>query len=234
MNFTISPTVFEKHPGLTVGVIVTTQIDNAKTHPEIAQLLRQEEAHIRSSMDPDTFRDHPHIASLQEVHRSFGSNPNKFPPSVQALVKRVLKGGTLPSINSLVDVYNIISLRYVICAGAEDTDACNGDIQLAFADGNEAFLPLGEQEHAPPEAGELVYKDHAGIICRKLNWREGDRTKITDSTKNAVVVVEGFPPFPKKQLEQALEELANLLQKYCRATTRIEVLHTDKTDCIVH
>ena len=222
MRFLIDPKVLADHPDMAIGVIVATNIDN--TGLLSPTLLRNEEERVRASMNVETFKDHPHLASMQKIHKSFGNNPNKFPPSVQALIKRVLKGGQLPSINPLVDLYNVISLRYVVCAGAEDTDVCEGDVRLAYAEGTEHFLPLGEAAEDPPVQGELVYKDDRGVICRKLNWREGDRTKVTNNTRNAIIVVEGFPPVTKQKLEAILDELAQLVEQHCKATTRIAVL----------
>jgi len=233
VQFLITPDVFENHPDLKIGLIITTNIRNSGSSSILAQMLREEEEKIRNSFAIETFREHPHIASLQEVHRSFGSNPNKHPPSAQALVKRILKGGELPSINPLVDAYNVISLRYIVCAGAEDIDACQGDIVLTYATGSESFKLIGEEEGDTPKPGELVYKDDIGVICRKLNWREGDRTRTTDQTTNAVVVIEGFPPFSQKDLEKALNEAAGLLQKYCKAQTRMEILTKDNSVCRV-
>ena len=226
MNLSISPDVYEIFPDLAVGTITAKEIDNTVSTPKITQMLRDEEEKIRSSLDPETFKEHPNIAAMQEVHRSFGNNPNKFPPSIQALVKRILKGGELPSINPIVDIYNIISLRYIVCAGAEDLDACEGEVILAFADGTEEFVPLGETENDTPKPGELVYKDSKGVICRKLNWREGDRTKITEGTKNALIVIEGFPPFAREELEKALQELAQMVGEFCGGETHtITICH---------
>ncbi len=231
MHFTISSSIFSSHPALSIGLIIATGIDNTKSSPEISQLLRTEEQKIRSTFTLENFRDHPHLAALQEVHRGFGSNPNKFPPSIQSLIKRILKGSNLPSINPLVDLYNVLSLRHLVCAGAEDLDVCTGDIELTPADGTEHFVPLGESAEDPPEKGELVYKDRAGVICRKLNWREGDRTKITEATKNALLVIEGFSPLSNEIIMQILKELSELLQKYCSAKVRAEVLTKDKNIC---
>ncbi|MBU0458808.1 hypothetical protein KJ652_04775 [Patescibacteria group bacterium] len=230
MNFTISPTVFENYPNLAIGVIVVKNADNSGSFPEVTEMLRSEEARIRNTIDLETFREHPNLAALQEAHRKFGSNPNKFAPSAQALVKRVLKGGQLPSINPLVDIYNVISMRYVVCAGAEDTDKCEGDIRLDYADGTESFALIGTDEEDPPDEGELVYKDDRGVICRKLNWREGDRTRTDEGTKNAVVVIEGFPPFTRGDLDKALDEVSEMLEKYCGAGVRVEVLDKDNSE----
>ena len=166
---------------------------------------------------------------MQDIHRSFGNNPNKYPPSMQALVKRVLKGGELPMISPLVDIYNIFSLRHVICAGAEDSDKCIGDVQLAFADGSEHFRLIGGEENDPPEPGELIYKDSEGVICRKLNWREGDRTRIEPHTKNCIIVVEGFPPFSKQELLEVLKELSEMVCAYCKAETSIATIDAHET-----
>ena len=224
MSLTIDPAVTAKYPGLSIGVMTVTGADNTGTRPEVTAMLRAEEEGIRAKMTLETFKDHPHIAAMQEVHRGFGNNPNKYPPSVQALVKRVLKGGELPTINPIVDIYNVISLRYVVCAGAEDTDKCVGPVRLTFAAGGEEFRLIGEEANDPPEAGELVYRDDVGVICRKLNWREGDRTRITETTKNCIVVIEGFAPMSAEALEKALVETAEMLKGFCGAKVNIYCL----------
>lgn len=224
MKFKISGEIFNKFPRLKVGLLIVSGADNTKNNEEITAQLRENEAGVRAKFNIDTLKDHPKIASLQEVHRNFGSNPNKFPPSHQALIKRVLKGGQLPSINPLVDIYNIISLKYAVPAGGEDLDQCVGDIRLAFAEGNEDFLPLGEQTKDPPKAGELVYKDDKGVICRRLDWREGDRTKLTAGTKNAVLVIEAFPPVTSEELTNALSEMKGMAEKYCGAKCAVRIL----------
>ncbi|MEI8230049.1 MAG: B3/4 domain-containing protein [Candidatus Peregrinibacteria bacterium] len=233
MDFRISPAVLEQFPAISLGVIVVSNMDNAIPQTEITTLLRMAEQGVRNHLNPETFKEHPHLAAMQEIHRSFGSNPNKYPPSIQALIKRILKGSSLPEINPLVDLYNIISLRSIVCVGAEDTDRCIGDLELTKAIGNEPFTPLGETKNDAPIPGELVYRDSEGIICRRLNWREGDRTKITEQTKNAVVVIEGFPPFTGEALNTALNALAELIRKYCKAETRIEVLTKEHASCLI-
>ncbi len=231
MRFIIDPNIFQKNEALMVGVLVLNDANNTGSHEEIQRLLRDAEAKVRSSLNLETFRDHPKLKALQETHQAFGNNPNKFPPSAQALVKRVLKGGQLPTINPLVDLYNVISLRYLLCAGGEDTDQCIGDIHLTYATGNEEFIGLGETENDPPEAGEVIYRDDQGVICRKFNWREGDRTKLTENTRNCVLVLEARPPIEHSELAQALGELQALVEKYCGGSVRMEVLDASHPLC---
>lgn len=225
MHFRIDPQIFKKYPNLCVGLLVCRGINNAGSSSDVALMLRAEESTLRSQyVDPELLKEHPIIAAWQEVHRSFGSNPNKFPSSIHALTKRVVKGAELPAISPLVDLYNVISLRYMIPAGGEDLDACVGNIQLTTADGTETFTTLGDETNDPPEAGEIVYKDEEGVMCRKFNWREAARTALQPKTRNALLVLEAIPPFKMEQLEVALSSLKELVDRVCGGNSTIHVL----------
>lgn len=228
MKFCVSSEVFKLFPELLVGILVVKNCDNSNQNPEIVQLMRKTEKEVLSYPNIDPVNDHPKIAAVREAHRTFGNNPKKNPPSVQSIVRRVIKGGQLPSINPLVDLYNIISLKHIVPAGGEDIDACGGDIVLARAGGSEEFIELGSFENNPPEAGEVVYKDEKGVICRKMNWREGERTKLTEHTKNAVLVIEALPPVSCGELESALSELKELVLEYCGGETGQEVISVNE------
>lgn len=225
MQFIVTPAIFEKVPTLLIGVISCKNIRNVPSSPEVVSKLREAERSIHSSFaDPDALKQHPNIAAIQEVHRAFGSNPNKFPPSPLALAKRVVKGGELRPINTLVDLYNAVSLKYLLPVGGEDLDTCKGDIQLTAATGGEPFTPLGETAPDPPLPGEFVYRDDEGIICRRLNWREGLRTCLTEKTRNAVLVIEAVPPTSRETLQAALDELAKDVAMIAGGTTTVSIL----------
>ena len=77
--------------------------------------------------------EHPHIAPWREAYRQFGAKPKEHPSSIENLVRRVLKGWTVPHVNPLVDLYNTISLRHLVPVGGEDLDRVEGDVLLTFA-----------------------------------------------------------------------------------------------------
>lgn len=237
MQFVIDIAIFERFPELTVGLLIVRGASNVGSPPEIANLLRGAEAKVRLQFpDPEALKRDPRIAAWQAAHRLFGSNPNKFPPSLQASVKRVVKGGParpnefghsggqLPSINPLVDLYNVISLRHMVTVGGEDIDQCSGDIRLTLAEGSEPFIELDSSEHTPPDPGEVIYRDDLGVICRRFNWREGERTKLTESTRNAVLVIEGLPPTSREDIQKALQELQELVQRFCGGTGTLHLI----------
>ncbi len=215
MNLKINPQIFEKFPNLILGVLVLRNLDNTGHDPKIEKLLRSAESEVRAIPNIEPVNSYSKIESWREAHRVFGSSPKKAAPSVQSIVRRVVKGGQLPTINKLVDLYNYISVKYVLPAGGEDLDKCEGDIELTFADGTENFIELGSTEERLPESGEIIYKDSVGAICRKWNWREAERTKLTDGTKNALLVLEALPPLSREELKKALKELQELVAAHC-------------------
>ncbi len=230
--FLLSSAVTEKFPSLHVGLLIVRGTSNIVSSPDISALLRAEEASIRAKYsDPEQLKTDPFIAAWQDAHRAFGSNPNKFPSSIHALLKRVTKGGELPGINPLVDLYNAISLRHIAPAGGEDLDACCGDIVLALADGTESFVALGETESDPPLRGEVIYRDDEGVLCRRFNWREAARTCLTNDTKDAVLVIEAISPMTRADLETALEELSVLVRRHCGGEVRAVILDGVKPRC---
>ncbi len=114
--------------------------------------------------------------------------------------------------------------------GGEDLDQMEGDLRLALADGTEPFMTIGSDENDPPKEGEVVYKDDAGCVCRCWNWREADRTKLTEDTKNAILVIESLESNREGELKEALESLSKLVNVLLGGTTEIQVLNKENRE----
>ena len=151
--------------------------------------------------------DHPDLACWRRAYKLFGA-PKGHRSSIEALVRRVASEKELRSINPLVDLYNAISLEYFLPAGGEDLDAVVGDVRLVLADGGEPFVALGAEEGDPPRQGEVIYRDDEAVICRCWNWREAQRTGLSESTENAILVLEGLDPDRDDALGEGLLALA--------------------------
>jgi DNA/RNA-binding domain of Phe-tRNA-synthetase-like protein len=152
-----------------------------------------------------------HVAAWREAYRGFGVNPRRARPSVDALLRRPAQ----PEINRVVDAYNAISVRYALPVGGEDLDAYAGPARLVRAQGDEPFETV--RDGAPvvehPDAGEVIWRDDAGVTCRRWNWRQCTRTHITERTKNALFLLERLAPFPVELLAAAGRELAAELRE---------------------
>lgn len=230
MKFKIDPKIFTDFANPRIGVIVARGIDNHGTDNEISKLLRQAEENVKRTLNIEELSSHPNISCWREAYRIFGSKPSDFKCSIEALLRVVLRGNQIRGISKLVDLYNFISIKYVLPVGGEDLAKIQGDLILGFADGTEDYTPLHGEENDPPKKGEVIYKDDKGVICRRWNWREGDRTKITESTKDAVLVIEALDPVSKEELEKACKEFVELIEKYCGGKTQINILDNMRSE----
>lgn len=222
MQLFVDPKIFEQFPGSVTGVVFVRGLNNAATVP--VDVLRGVEEGVRSvfaGLEAPT--KHPNIAAWRGAFKTFGCDPSKYRCSAEALVRQVLKGNSIWGINPLVDIYNYISLKYVVPVGGEDLRAIVGDVQLTFATGAESFIRLGSTENDSPELGEVVYRDDVDVICRRWNWREADRTKLTATTTDAVIVIDGMAPMTVEDVTRAAEELASMVVQYCGGVTEIAV-----------
>ncbi len=225
MLFRIDPRIFQNYPGTVVGVVAAHNINNGKSNEAIKQLFEKELEAVRATIKLESLIEHPHVAPWHDAYKHFGVKPKKYLPSIENLLRRALKGESFGSINSLVDLYNIISLRYLLPAGGEDLATIVGNIELTIAGDNEkAINLLGESEPRAPQIGEVFYKDDNGAICRRWNWKEADRTKLTLDTKDAVLVFEALPPVSREIVEATINQVALYIEQYCGGSATVALL----------
>ncbi|MCW0001783.1 B3/4 domain-containing protein [Pararhizobium sp. YC-54] len=166
-----------------------------------------------------------HLASWSDAYLRFGAKPNRTPCSAQALRKRVLKDGRISAINPIVDLYNAVSLRYAIPVGGENYDAYVGLPCLTVAEGDEIFETVmnGEAVNDPPTPGEVIWRDNAGVTCRRWNWRQGTRTRLDTATGRMWFVLEALETMPADALAEATNAMSEGLEQLmpgCRVLTR--------------
>ena len=225
MKLIIDDKIFELFPEVMLALIVLEGADNLGHPEEIKEKICQEEDFCRQMFKDMKLPDHPNIKCWRQAYTKFGAG-SKYRSSVEALTKRVVKGGKIPVINKLVDLYNLISLKYLVPVGGEDLREIKGDIYLTLATGEERFIELGTCDNDPPQKNEVVYKDDNNeVLCRRWNWREANKTKLTDKTKRAIIVCEGLPPINAIELKEAAIELSELIKKYCGGKNKLFLLN---------
>ena len=162
----------------------------------------------KNAADP---AEHPHVAAWRDAYRAFGAKPKRTRPSVDALLRRAPAG--LPEINRVVDAYNAVSVRHVLPIGGEDLAGYDGPARLVRATGDEPFDTIAEGAPAVerPQPGEVVWRDDAGATCRRWNWRQCARTRITEGTRDGLFILERLAPMTLDDLRAAGDELVALL-----------------------
>jgi DNA/RNA-binding domain of Phe-tRNA-synthetase-like protein len=185
--FAIAEEVLTLCPEATVFAVVARGLHNGPSSAASRALLA--EAVAAAELDgPD-----PHLDAWRAAYRAFGAKPQRTPCSAEALRKRAARGD-VPEVNLLVDAYNAVSIRFAVPIGGEDLAAIEGVERLVRAVGDEPFDTVKDGQPAVehPEPGEVVWRDDLGVTCRRWNWRQGRRTALTETTTDAVFLVEGL------------------------------------------
>lgn len=230
MNFKINSAIFEKFPSLNIGLVVVKGIENTGENDEIMSMVKNESEKIRAKFNTETLGENPKIEAWREAYRAFGAKPKKHKSSVENLYRMVLEGIELRHINKIVDLYNYISLKFMVPVGGDDIDKIDGDIELTFAKGDEPFTQLNTEEVTSPKEGEMIYRDNKEVLCRRWNYRECDKSKMTKDTKNVALVIEGLAPVTQEEVESISREFAELAEKHCGGETEAYILNKDKRE----
>lgn len=227
-KFVVEESFWELFPEAGLGIIVVRGMKPASEVPEedaaaIARLLRDANQAADQHLTSNTISENEPVRVWREAYQKFKTKKGAR-CSVENLLKRVLKGNPVGSITPSVDIYNAISLKYALPVGGEDVDTFVGDLRLGITEGGDAFRPLGEEEDDPTLPGELCYRDDEGAVCRCWNWRDGQRTALTDDSANAFLIIECVDPARIADLNAALDEFAGLMERYLGATVEVRAV----------
>jgi DNA/RNA-binding domain of Phe-tRNA-synthetase-like protein len=206
-----------RFPAFRVGVIVAKGLSLAPERPPaLDALIAEREEACRSRWSGMELSEIPGIAVWREAYKGFGIKKTSYRSSVERLVKRVKAGERLPQVNTLVDLYNVISLSHVLCCGADDLDRVTPPLSFRFARSDDSFIDMGAEDgddrNDPPKEGEVVYADQQHVLCRRWNWRQDARTGIGFGTKHAIITVQanGWG-----DLDKAVGELQEQIERFC-------------------
>ncbi|MFJ1546188.1 B3/4 domain-containing protein [Streptomyces sp. NPDC088246] len=215
LTFTVSDDVRTLAPGFSHLAVEARGLVGGPSNGDSSALLDEAARRLAERLDGRAPHEDPHFAAWRDIYTAFGAKPSRTRNSAEALARRALTAAGLPRINLLVDLYNAISVAHLIPVGGEDIDRINGTMQLVRSTGQEPFATVagGEETVEHPEPGEVVWCDDEGVTCRRWNWRQGVRTRLTEESVNAVFLLERLAPMTIGELEAAGAELAEGLEK---------------------
>lgn len=219
----VDPRIWDLRPDFAVAVIRGWGLANGPSDEGSTAALREAERRAVAALNGSDPATEPHVAAWREAYRAFGAKAQRTPSSAEALLRRVVDGEKLPGINRLVDLYNAMSLEYTIPVGGEDLAHIAGPSRLTIARGDEPFdvMKSGAVVNEPPAPGEVIWADDAGVTCRRWNWRQCVRTRLTDESRDAFFVLERLEPFPLPRLREAAADFVERLRQFS-AGARIE------------
>jgi DNA/RNA-binding domain of Phe-tRNA-synthetase-like protein len=230
MRFYIDDQIWDIFPELHVGIVIARGFNNRMpTWHEITDRLTRSASQAVDKLGDQDVTEHPSVAPWREAYLRFGMKPSRYRSSIESLL-RAAKSGGVRSINPLVDIYNGISLRYLLPCGGEDLKTLQGDLRLTLAEGGEEFTPLGSSEASPAHKGEVIYRDDLGVVCRAFNWRESERAKLTAESSEAVLLMEALAFDQDQQLLVACGALVTLIERHLGGATSMDILNATHSE----
>ncbi|WP_125760903.1 B3/B4 domain-containing protein [Companilactobacillus hulinensis] len=234
-NIIVDKEFWDLFPDGQINILTLNKIDNhvdEKDDTYFEGLLKDASTEAHKFLTNDTFRLNDVVNEWREALHKFKTKKGAR-SSIEALLKRVDQGKEFSPINPLVDIYNSVSLEFASPCGGEDLEKMDGDLHLGMARGGESFKPLGADEDSPALEGEIIYYDNTGAICRCLNWREAQRTMLTEDTTNAVMVIESINAVQSKRADEAVKKLKSLTDKYFEIDSKMQKLNVDNPSVVV-
>jgi DNA/RNA-binding domain of Phe-tRNA-synthetase-like protein len=224
LTYSIAGDIFDKYPGYCRGVVLAFDVRNGPSPESLVQMLRQAEASVRAQLNIETIAEHPRIKSWREAYKAFGAKPSEYRSSVEAMARRVLRNDSLPSINCLVDIGNIVSLQHLVPVGGHSMDDLTKNIELRLATGEEEFIPFGSTETEHPLTGEVIFAEGNTVLTRRWTWRQANYTLTLPETRSIEINIDRLPPVEMEEIHAIANQVIGLVEGFCGGRMRYEVL----------
>jgi DNA/RNA-binding domain of Phe-tRNA-synthetase-like protein len=211
MEYRIASEIFEAYPGYRRGVVVARGAVNTRDGSALEALLRIEEARVRQRLGSSNVAEHPAVASWRDAYRRFGAKPSEHRSSIEAMLRRVVKPDHLPSINPLVDIGNVVSLRHLLPAGVHPLPGPGPGLELRRGKPGDTFLPAdGSGPEVPPQT-EIVFAHGPVVLTRRWTWRQAAGTQTLSGTTDVFFNIDGLPPADDDQVRRAMDDIERLI-----------------------
>jgi DNA/RNA-binding domain of Phe-tRNA-synthetase-like protein len=207
---------------LRAGAILCRDVTIGESPESLRREIRAAAADVRQRFgDAGALRLAPQLSAFRRIHEAVGANPRREPPACERLVEYAWKRGDLPTVNSLVDAYNLVSLRRLLSLGAHDLSTLSLPVQLRMVRGGETFTPLGGYRGRHPQMGEFAYVDAAERVICRLDVVQADFSKVTPDTTDALLIVQATAWHERPAIEAGWEEVGALVTQYCGGSIEV-------------
>jgi DNA/RNA-binding domain of Phe-tRNA-synthetase-like protein len=215
IRFQYDPEILKHFPNLAGGSMLGVAITNQPSPERLQQAYLAEQQSVLEKIGSTPLSEIETLAGWRAAFRQFGVDPTQYRSAAEALLRRLTKKGDIPSINAVVDICNLVSIRYALPAAAFDLRLVRGTITVHFATGEEDFIPLRESSPEHPEPGEVVFSDEAGlVVARRWCWRQSAESAAQESTQEILFTIEAQHQGGKELVEQAFNDLQQLLVEH--------------------
>lgn len=212
MRLTIDDALKAKCPKTALGCVSAT----VEAQPSPANLitdLRNCEQAISRLPEPRAVLESPQILATRAAYKALGKDPSRYRGSAEALLRRVIAGKSLPRINTVVDIINLVSVESRLSIGLYDLAHVQGDIVFREGRAGETYKGIGKYDLNLE--GLPVFRDALGPHGSPTS--DSERTMVTTSTKQVLAVIISFGG--KEGLDRWTVRIGELFAQYASGNT---------------
>jgi len=214
MLLKVDPELNNRFPGLGAQIVIIGGVEVRREQPELERFKAEVAGRVMERWTLDELREHPIFRAYRDFFWRIGVDPTKTRPAAEALIRRILRGRTLPKINTLVDSYNLASIETAVALAAFDESGLVGELIMRGAEAGEKFLGIGMEKPMVLQGGEAVVSDAEKLIAI-YPYRDAEACKITEKTKKTLILVCGVPNINDDTLTRAGRVAVEYVTKFC-------------------
>ena len=219
-GFGYHPEVVARFPAIRAGVIHCTGVNNGPTPQSLLDAYRHEQEAARGRIGDTPLSEIPSLAAWRRAFSSFGVKPTQYRNAAESLLRRLTKKGDIPSMNTLVDLANLVSIRHQMPVAVFDQAEVVGTTTVRFATGHERFTDLGSDTLSHPDTGEVIFADEDSVVsARRWCWRQSAKSAAGPGTVDALITVEGQHEGAEDEVALATGDLLALLDTHQSGAT---------------
>ena len=211
-TFRYDEAIIDRYPNVIGGMILARGITNGPTSPELAAAYADEQTATLQRLGKTPLSQVSALSAWRAAFRGFGVDPTQYRCAAEALLRRLTKAGSIPNLNTLVDLGNLVSIRYALPIAMVDLRAIPDGTTVRFARGDERFTNLGQSEPEAPALGEVIFSDDTGLVtARRWCWRQSAESAARDDTTDILITIEAHHSDGRADVEAAMRDLLALL-----------------------
>lgn len=188
MKIKIDDQLYSVYPDIRLGLL-QFQADVKESDKNFWECMNHTVlSQVQKTIEGKQWNEIPGVKGSRAAYKAFGRNPGRYRVSSEALLRRVRRGDALYTINSVVDVNNLLSIESGLSVGSYDLDQIHGTITFRKAEKGEGYTGIGK-DFLDME-NMLVLADEEGIFGSSMS--DSTRAMVKEQTKNVLLVLYCF------------------------------------------
>ncbi|HDN76076.1 MAG TPA: hypothetical protein ENG05_02990 [Acidilobales archaeon] len=196
--------------GIFVAITLCTNVRVIGNDLTLLTYLRRISKNISESYDLERLKEHPLIRAYRSTMWKLGIDPTKVRPSSEALIRRLLRKGSIPSINNVVDACNIASIETLVPISVFDFSKIHLPLHMRYSLSGEEFIDISGKLRIL-KSKEVVLVDNKNNILHLYPHRDSKISAVGKDTTKVLAIGYGAADVPRIVVSKALRRFIELL-----------------------